>query len=127
MNLYGFPLKAQVLPFALCFIDFNTGGDAIADLIGIASGAAFIYLKHQAPKENGYDLVASGVPAMPYYRLDNVDTRTHFKWIDECVRRGVYMLGYHNHFVSTCHTDQDLGAITDIARQAFEALEDNTQ
>ena len=77
-------------------------------------------------KESGYDLVASGVPAMPYYRLDSVDVRTHFKWIDECVRRGVYMLGYHNHFVSTCHTDQDLGAITDIARQAFEALEDNT-
>ena len=74
---------------------------------------------------SGYDLVASGVPAMPYYRLNNVDMRTHFRWIDECVRRGVYMLGYHNHFVSTCHTDQDLDAISNIARQAFEVLEES--
>ena len=77
-------------------------------------------------KESGYDLVASGVPAMPYYRLANVDTRTHFQWIDECVRRGVYMLGYHNHFVSTCHSDEDLEAICNIARQSFEALKENT-
>ena len=78
-------------------------------------------------KESGYDLVASGVPAMPYYRLNNVDMKTHFRWIDECVRRGVYMLGYHNHFVSTCHTDQDLDTISNIATQAFEVLEENTQ
>jgi len=77
-------------------------------------------------KESGYDLVASGVPAMPYYRLANVDTRTHFQWIDECVRRGVYMLGYHNHFVSTSHSDEDLEAICNIARQSFEALKENT-
>ena len=76
-------------------------------------------------KQSGYDLVASGVPAMPYYRLNNVDIKTHFKWIDECVRRGVYMLGYHNHFVSTCHSEEDLESITDIARQAFKALEEN--
>ena len=76
-------------------------------------------------KQSGYDLVASGVPAMPYYRLNNVDIKTHFKWIDECVRRGVYMLGYHNHFVSTCHSEEDLESISDIARQAFKAIEEN--
>ena len=32
------------------------------------------------------------------------------------------MLGYHNHFVSTCHTEEDIEAITDIAKQAFETL-----
>ncbi|MFL2698296.1 MAG: aminotransferase class III-fold pyridoxal phosphate-dependent enzyme [Gammaproteobacteria bacterium] len=77
----------------------------------------------QVANELGYNLIASGVPAMPYYRLEGVDTKTHFKWIDECVRRGVYMLGYHNHFVSTCHTDEDIDSITDIARQAFLALD----
>ena len=78
-------------------------------------------------KESGYELVASGVPAMPYYRLNDVDVKTHFRWIDECVRRGVYMLGYHNHFVSTCHTEEDIEAISSIAKQAFEVLEDNTK
>ena len=73
-------------------------------------------------KESGYELVASGVPAMPYYRLNNVDVKTHFRWIDECVRRGVYMLGYHNHFVSTCHTEEDIEAISYIAKQAFETI-----
>ncbi|GIS32900.1 MAG: hypothetical protein Ct9H90mP4_08140 [Gammaproteobacteria bacterium] len=32
------------------------------------------------------------------------------------------MVGYHNHFVSTCHSDEDIESITDIARQAFSAL-----
>lgn len=70
----------------------------------------------------GYDLVASGVPSMPYYRLANVDMRTHFTWIDECVMRGVYLLGYHNHFVSTAHTEKDLQQTLEIADMAFEAL-----
>ena len=73
-------------------------------------------------EQSGFNLIASGIPAMPYYRLDGVDIKTHFKWIDECVKRGVYMVGYHNHFVSTCHSDEDIESITDIARQAFSAL-----
>ena len=36
------------------------------------------------------------------------------------------MLGYHNHFISTCHSDEDLEAICNIARQSFEALKENT-
>lgn len=71
---------------------------------------------------HGYELNASGVPAMPYYRLTNVDRRTHFKWIDECVKRGVYLLGYHNHFVSTAHTQDDLERTFEIVDEAFTAL-----
>ena len=71
---------------------------------------------------HGYDLNASGVPAMPYYRLTNVDRETHFAWIDECVKRGVYLLGYHNHFVSTAHSQADLQRTFEIADDAFTAL-----
>ena len=71
---------------------------------------------------HGYDLVPSGVPAMPYYRLANVDSKTHQKWIDECVGRGVYLLSYHNHFVSTAHTDADLQRTFEIVDDAFTAL-----
>lgn len=76
----------------------------------------------QVAGANGYELVASGVPAMPYYRLADVPMDTHFAWIDECVRRGVYLLGYHNHFVSTAHTDQDIAQACDVADEAFAAL-----
>ena len=71
---------------------------------------------------HGYDLVASGVPAMPYYRLANVDSKTHRMWIDECVGRGVYLLSYHNHFVSTAHTDADLQRTFEIVDDAFTTL-----
>ncbi len=74
--------------------------------------------------EHGYELVASGVPAMPYYRLANVDVTSHFTWIDECVKRGVYLLGYHNHFLCTAHTEADLETTWARASAAFEALGD---
>ena len=71
---------------------------------------------------HSYELIASGVPAMPYYRLANVPRTTHFAWIDECVKRGVYLLGYHNHFLSTAHTQADIGRTLDVADAAFGAI-----
>ena len=59
---------------------------------------------------------------MPYYRLANVPRTTHFAWIDECVKRGVYLLGYHNHFLSTAHTEADIGRTLDVADAAFGAI-----
>ena len=74
-------------------------------------------------KTHGYELIASGVPAMPYYRLANVPRTIHFAWIDECVKRGVYLLGYHNHFLSTAHTEADIKHTLDVADAAFGAVE----
>lgn len=76
----------------------------------------------QIADDCGFKLVSSGVPAMPYYRLDGVDRKTHFSWIDECVKRGIYMLGYHNHFISTEHTKQDMETISIAVKEAFLAL-----
>ena len=75
--------------------------------------------------EFGYKFIASGVPAMPYFRLAEVETKVHFSWIDECVKRGVYMLGYHNHFISTAHSEEDLAAIIQVAKEAFTILKKN--
>ena len=72
--------------------------------------------------EKGFNLIASGMPSMPYYRLEGVSFETHIKWIDECVKRGVYMLAYHNHFVSLAHSEEDIDFIEAAARQAFENL-----
>lgn len=87
-----------------------------------ATGNAFRDGIVDVAKQQGFDLVVSGVPAMPYLRLDGVSTATHFAWIDECVKRGVYFLGYHNHFVSTAHTAEDLQHTFEIANEAFGVL-----
>ena len=73
-------------------------------------------------KQKGFNLIASGMPSMPYYRLDGVSFETHIKWIDECVKRGVYMLAYHNHFISLAHSEKDIDFIEGATKQAFEAL-----
>ena len=72
--------------------------------------------------EKGFNLVSSGIPSMPYYRLEGQSFETHIKWIDECVKRGVYMLSYHNHFISLAHKEEDIDYIESAARQAFESL-----
>ena len=73
-------------------------------------------------QENKFDLVVSGVPTMPYFRLNNVDIRIHNSWIDECLKRGLYMVNYHNHFISTTHDKEDLENILEIASDSFSAL-----
>ena len=77
--------------------------------------------------QNNFNLKASGIPAMPYYRLTNVPFEVHSQWIDECVTRGVYLLNYHNHFVSTAHDEDDLHRTFDIVNEAFKALGDPAQ
>ena len=77
--------------------------------------------------QHGYELSATGIPAMPYYRLKNVSFETHSKWIDECVTRGVYLLNYHNHFISTAHDEGDLNRTFDIVNEAFKAMGDAAQ
>ena len=72
---------------------------------------------------HGYDLRVTGVPGMPYYRIASEGGfKLHACWIAECVKRGAYLLDYHNHFVSTAHTEDDLKQTWDIADQAFASL-----
>ena len=73
-------------------------------------------------QENQFELVISGVPTMPYFRLNNVDIKVHNSWIDECLKRGLYMVNYHNHFISATHDKEDLENILEIASDSFSAL-----
>ena len=58
-----------------------------------------------------------------YYRIASEGGfKLHARWIAECVRRGAYLLNYHNHFVSTAHTEDDLKQTWDIADRAFASL-----
>ena len=73
--------------------------------------------------EHGYTLKASGVPAMPYFRITDDETlQIHSAWIAECVKRGAYFLSYHNNFISVAHSDEHLERTWEIADDAFKAV-----
>ncbi|MEM7413100.1 MAG: aminotransferase class III-fold pyridoxal phosphate-dependent enzyme [Myxococcota bacterium] len=72
---------------------------------------------------HGYELVVSGIPGMPYYSNGGEGGfQRHHRWICECVKRGAYLLSYHNNFVSAAHTEDDIRRTCEIADQAFQAL-----
>jgi glutamate-1-semialdehyde 2,1-aminomutase len=72
---------------------------------------------------HGHNLLVSGVPGMPFYRIDGEGGGALLKrWVAECSRRGAYLLSYHNNFVSAAHTDTDLEETWAIADDAFRAI-----
>jgi glutamate-1-semialdehyde 2,1-aminomutase len=85
-------------------------------------------------KTYGYDLKVSGMPSMPFLRITNQDPPVltegfgslhkglHADWISECVQRGAYFMDFHNHFISTAHTDEDIALTFEIADDAFKAV-----
>jgi len=48
------PVQATNLPWVLLALSVITGGDPFKDLIGIAAGHSFIYLKTVLPNTHGY-------------------------------------------------------------------------
>ena len=67
-------------------------------------------------------MIVSGVPAMPYFRIEHEDKTLHSRWVDACLSKGLYLTDYHNHFISVAHEDEHLKKVEDIARSAFEAV-----
>ena len=67
-------------------------------------------------------MIVSGVPAMPYFRIEHEDKTLHSRWVDACLSKGLYLTDYHNHFISVAHEDEHLKKVEDIARAAFEVV-----
>lgn len=57
ISLWGFPVKSGNLPWVLLLLSVLTGGDPFHDLIGIAAGHTYIYLKLVLPQSHGYDFL----------------------------------------------------------------------
>jgi Derlin-2/3 len=57
MQIYGFPVKSGNLPWVLIAFHLLTGGSPFADLVGVAAGHTYIYLKMVLPQSHGYDLL----------------------------------------------------------------------
>jgi len=59
VSLWGCPIKAANLPWVLLGLSLLTGGDPFKDLIGVAAGHTFIYLKLILPQSHGYNLLTT--------------------------------------------------------------------
>ena len=57
VSLWGIPVQSGNLPWALLVMSILTGGDPFTDLIGIAAGHSYIFLKMTLPASHGYDLL----------------------------------------------------------------------
>lgn len=73
ISLWGFPVKTGNLPWVLLVFSILTGGDPFHDLIGIAAGHTYWYLKFDLPVSHGYNLLKT--PKM----VEN--------WVAEIIRR----------------------------------------
>ena len=70
----------------------------------------------------GLKMKVTGVPSMPYFRIENQNKDFHVKWTDECLSLGLYLTSYHNHFLSAAHGEDEIDEIVRIASNAFEAV-----
>lgn len=80
----------------------------------------------EAAKNNGFDLVVSGEPALFYLRIANDDSLfLHQEWIAEVVKRGVFMTSHHNHFLNASLSDEDINETAEVADEAFRVVAKN--
>ena len=76
---------------------------------------------------HGFDLRVTGVPSMPFVRVAGYNgtiaqAELHQRWCGECTKRGAFFASHHNWFLSTAHTDRELGRTLDIVDDAFRSL-----
>ena len=72
---------------------------------------------------NGFNMKVSGEPALFYLRLADDDSLfIHQDWIQECVKRGIFFAGHHNHFINAALTEEDIKFTLDVADEAFKAI-----
>lgn len=72
---------------------------------------------------HGIDFKVSGAESMPYFRITNDDSLLmHQRWCEQMVRRGVFVVSHHNHFINCSLTDDDIKRIIQISDEAFSIV-----
>ncbi len=78
-----------------------------------------------AAAKYGYTLNVTGMPSLFYLRLaDDPTFMLHQEWIAQCVQRGVFFTGHHNHFINAALSDDDIRETVEIADEAFSVVRD---
>jgi glutamate-1-semialdehyde 2,1-aminomutase len=84
----------------------------------LMSGLVAAGLRH------GYDVAASGPPAVPYLSFaDDASLRRQQRFCAEVALRGAYLHPHHNWFLSAAHTDEDIAATIRMADEAFAVMQ----
>jgi glutamate-1-semialdehyde 2,1-aminomutase len=79
-------------------------------------------LRDQAAS-HGFSVVVSGPPAMPFMRFtDGKPLEYAYIWSAEALRRGALFHPFHNWFLSTAHTSDDVDRALDASDGAFGYL-----
>jgi len=74
-------------------------------------------------KKHGYDMVASGPPAIPFLTFaDDPDLRKQQRFCGEVTRRGAIFHPHHNWFLSSAHTPDDIAQTLIMADEAFALM-----
>jgi glutamate-1-semialdehyde 2,1-aminomutase len=74
-------------------------------------------------RENGFGLRQTGPAAMPLILFqDDPDFRLGYAWTSEMVKRGVYVHPWHNMFMCTAMTDDDVAIAHQAAEESFKAV-----
>ncbi|WP_024903134.1 aminotransferase class III-fold pyridoxal phosphate-dependent enzyme [Robbsia andropogonis] len=89
----------------------------------IAAGQALRTGLHEQALSHGFILKQTGPVQMPQILFeDDADFSKGYAWVTECIKRGVYLHPYHNMFLSTAHTPQDITKTLASTDEAFEVL-----
>ena len=114
------------IPFAACIACINKLKKLDAPKLFYDLGTELTEGLKKAAATNGFDLRASGAPALFYLRIANDDSMMlHQEWIAECVNRGVFFASHHNHFINASLTHEDIAETIEIAEDAFHAVKKN--
>lgn len=88
-----------------------------------ASGRRFREGLQQQAASHGFGLRQTGPVQMPQiFFEDDPDFRVGYGWVTECLKRGAYLSPYHNMFLSSAHTEEDIAEALVATDAAFEAV-----
>lgn len=57
VNIYGFPVQSCNLPWVLMAFHLFTGGNPLNDLIGVAAGHTYYFLKNILPESHNINII----------------------------------------------------------------------
>jgi glutamate-1-semialdehyde 2,1-aminomutase len=71
-------------------------------------------------KKHGYNITASGPPALPYMTFDDDPDLYHIQvFCREMIARGIFLHPHHNWFICAAHTDADIDYTLETADTAY--------
>jgi glutamate-1-semialdehyde 2,1-aminomutase len=76
-----------------------------------------------AGKQHGFEMIASGPPAVPFLSFaDDPSLRRQQRFCAEVTQRGAIFHPHHNWFLSAAHTPDDIAATLRMADEAFSVM-----